>query len=311
MPNPTPAHAAPTRQGGPQAAWEHRELYDRVLKALYALPGDFDTDISITGVRVTDLHTFNTALGAAIEQSVVENLNKVRSIWDPDERYKLYRFVRQPQVFPDVRLQTDAPGMEPVLMGIELKGWFALAKEGEPSFRYTVNPDVCAPADLLVVFPWILKEVISGSPVLLRPFVEEARYAAEIRNHYWSHTRGATGVDAQVNPAEYRQPYPRKNDRFNDAAVRDSGKNFGRVSRGGIMSAFIGELMTELVAGVPLSAWQKFIKIFSDGQTDDAITTKLNNLKAELAGVLATRADAEEAFERLTGAIRDLLAPAE
>ena len=240
---------------------------------------------------------------------MVDNLNKVRSIWDPDEQYKLYRFVRQPQVFPDVRLQTDAPGMEQVLMGIELKGWFALAKEGEPSFRYTVNPDVCAPTDLLVVFPWSLKEVISGSPVLLRPFVEEARYAAEIRNHYWSHTRGVTGVDAQVNPAEYRQSYPRKNDRFNDAAARDSGKNFGRVSRSGIMSAFIAELMTELVAGVPLSAWQKFIKIFSDGQTDDAIITKLNSLKTELAGILATRVGAEEAFERLAGAIRDLLTP--
>jgi hypothetical protein len=281
-----------------------------VLKALYALPGDFDTDISITGVRVGDLHTFNTALGAAIEQSVVENLNKIRSIWDPDERYKLYRFVRQPQVFPDVRLQTDAPGMESVLMGIELKGWFALAKEGEPSFRYTVNPDVCAPADLLVVFPWIFKEVISGGPLLLRPFVEEARYAAEIRNHYWTHARGAAGIDAQVSPAEHREPYPKKKMPFNDSAVRDSG-NFGRVSRGGIMTNYIADLMTELVAGIPLGAWQRFIKIFSDGQTDEAIAKKLISLKTEFAVVASTRADAEEAFEGLTGAIRNLLFQAE
>jgi hypothetical protein len=49
-------------------------------------------------------------------------------------------------------------------MGIELKGWYVLAKEKEPSFRYKVTLTVCAPADLLVVVPWALSNVISGRP---------------------------------------------------------------------------------------------------------------------------------------------------
>ena len=77
----------------------HRELYDRVHKALFALPWEFETDINIVGIAVTDLYTFNSALGAAIEQSVVENLNKLRPVWDPDGKYKLYRFVRRLKFF--------------------------------------------------------------------------------------------------------------------------------------------------------------------------------------------------------------------
>jgi len=104
----------------------------------------------------------------------------VREIWDPNGEYKLYNFIRQAQVFPDVRLETTAPDVpeaDRVLMGIELKGWFVLAKEGEPSFRYRASPAVCASQDLMVVYPWTLDEVVSGRPKLLRPFIEEARYA--------------------------------------------------------------------------------------------------------------------------------------
>jgi hypothetical protein len=187
------AETAPSRTGGPGPAWPHRALYRRVIDALHALPSRFHTSLQIAGISATDLFTLNTPLGAAIESSVVENLNSLRELWDPDGKYEVYSFVRQAQVFPDVRLQTTAPGVaeaDRILMGIELKGWFILAKEGEPSFRYKASPLVCAPQDLLVVFPWGLDEVISGTPRLMRPFVEEARYAAEHRNYYWRVLRG-------------------------------------------------------------------------------------------------------------------------
>lgn len=278
---PLSSAAPPARLDGPPVDWEHRELYDRVVKALYALPWEFETDINIVGIRVTDLYTFNSALGAAIEQSVVENLNKLRPVWDPDDEYRLYRFVRQAQVFPDVRLQSGAPGGETdVIMGIELKGWFAMAKEGEPSFRYTVSPKVCAPQDLLVVYPWILKEVISGAPMLLQPFVEEARFAAETRNHYWRVERGRTGIDAEVIEPPTTSYYPAKGANYNDRAARDAGKNFGRVSRGGgIMDSYIASLMKEPVSGVPLGAWQRFVLIFSESQTAEGIKARLDALR--------------------------------
>src|SRR3569623_417020 len=121
----------PTRTGGPPAEWKHRLLYDRVKEAIHALPTRFRTSLRIAGLSATDLFTLNTPIGAAIEASVVDNLNLLRELWDPDKKYAKYSFVRQAQVFPDVLLKTTAPDAPPgdeVIMGIELKGWFVLSK---------------------------------------------------------------------------------------------------------------------------------------------------------------------------------------
>ena len=69
-------------------------------------------------------------------------------------------------------------GAVDVALGIELKGWYLLSKEREPSFRYTVTPSACAPQDLLVVVPWHLKNVLSGEPVVYEPYIEQAHYVA-------------------------------------------------------------------------------------------------------------------------------------
>lgn len=251
--NNSPITGAPSRTKGPAAGWPHRQLYDRVIDALHALPSRFRTKLRIAGVAATDLFTLNTPLGAAIEQSVVDNLNELRAIWDPDDQYQGYVFVRQPQAFPDVRLQTTAPGAtEPIIMGIELKGWFLLSKEEEPSFRYVATPAVCQPQDLLVVFPWQLDEVISGSPQLLRPLIDEARYAAEHRNYYWTVTRNVKAGNDRggIIFATHTAAYPIKSDRYNDEPEKDSGGNFGRVARGGFMSSFVEELMESRLSGI-------------------------------------------------------------
>lgn len=300
----------PVRTNGPAANWAHRALYDRVLDTLHALPARFRTPLRIAGISATDLFTLNTPLGAAIESSVVENLNTLRELWDPDGKYEIYSFVRQAQVFPDVRLQTTAPNVPEdsrILMGIELKGWFLLSKEGEPSFRYTVSPNVCAPQDLLVVFPWWLDEVTSGAPRLTRPFVEEARYAAEHRNHYWTVTRGVTGPDAEVIPSPIKAPYPLKSQRFNDAAAKDNGSNFGRVARGGLMTTFIDALLEQPLSGIPARYWQSFLKIFSEGVDAGRVENRLKAMRtdAEKAGLSP---DGLEAFDRIQSALRDLIA---
>ena len=297
---------APALRGGPQESW-HGGLYQRVISAVYALPTYFRTSLLIAGIRATDLYTLNTALGAAIEQSVVDNLNALRNIWDPEGALSAYSFVRQPQVFPDVRLQsrshTDAPS---ILMGVELKGWFALSKEGEPSFRYCVNPDACADADLLVVFPWILDEVVSGKPRLLRPFVTEALYAAEQRNHYWQVGRGVAGVAAEIIPATYRRPYPAKSDTFNDAAQRDAG-NFGRVARTGLMKDFIREMMRQPVAGIPLGAWQSFVRIFAENISEELIARRLKSIASAYYDESFPREEGQERLDAFATAFEALL----
>ncbi|MBX9942705.1 MAG: hypothetical protein K2Y40_01370 [Reyranella sp.] len=239
---------------------------------------------------------------------MVDSLNDMREVWDPNGKYALYSFIRQSQAFPDVRLETTAPGVnvsDRILLGIELKGWFILAKEGEPSFRYRASPAVCAPQDLMVVYPWTLDEVVSGSPKLLRPFIEEARYAAEHRNHYWTVLRGPTGPAAQVKAAGHQTPYPAKNQKFNDEPVSDSGNNFGRVARGGLMTSFIQELMAFPLSGIPAKHWQSFLKVFADGAQSAAIEKGLATIKRD-ALAAGVSEDALAKVDGLLSAVRDL-----
>ena len=178
------------------------------------MPARFESELSVSGVLASDLFAFNASLSATIEEQVVASLNQLRSVWDPEDEYPLYSFERQPQTFPDVVLRASAPDSDPhIIMGIELKGWYVLAKEGEPSFRYTATPAVCAPADLLVVVPWALSRVISGSPQVFPPFVMGARDAARLRNWHWEHAR-RTSSNPGVIMASASGYYPAKADPF-------------------------------------------------------------------------------------------------
>ncbi len=242
----------------PEKGWEHYELFESVKKAIFSLPSRFESTLNIDGVLATDLFAFNSSLAATIEQQVVDSLNKLRSVWDPEQKYALYEFERQPQTFPDVVLKASAPDVEPsVLMGIELKGWYVLAKEKEPSFRYKVTPEVCAPADLLVVVPWALTNVISGSPIVFEPFLIGARYAAEYRNWHWKYKKNAK-TNTNIKISSVNQFYPTKSDTISDRPESDSGNNFGRLARSGVMEEYISQLFEEKLAGIQLSAWQQF-----------------------------------------------------
>lgn len=196
-----------------------------------------------------DIFTLNGALGATIEDQVVQTLNRIRGLWDPDKRYEAYGFIRQPQTFPDVLLRKKTNGSD-ILLGIELKGWYLLANEGMPNFRFTVNPGCCNPWDLLVVVPWVLSNVLSGSPVVHDVFVESAKFAAEQRNYYWQHER-ETANDRNITLAVDVKPYPLKKDRISDSANSDSGGNFGRLARYGVMNDYVQRMMETGVRGLP------------------------------------------------------------
>jgi hypothetical protein len=227
----------------------------------------------------------NSALGAAIEISVVESLNELREMWDPQQQYADFSFVRQSQRFPDVLLRTDnpAPAHDSILMGIELKGWFLLSKEGEPSFRYKINPACCAEADLLVVVPWVFDSVVSGAPKLLSPIIVEARYAALRRDYHWRYERANPSNQTQdergIKQAQHIGVYPPKTAQSSDSAISDSGSNFGRVVRCGVMDNEVNERMSENLLGVPIDAWRKFIKIFADGASASAVAGGLQSLE--------------------------------
>ena len=144
-------------------------------------------------------------------------------------------------------------------MGIELKGWYVLAREGAPTYRFTVTADACNPQDLLVVVPWALSSVLAGSPVLCTPFIEGARYCAEKRNYYWCHERDAA-TDPEITIATGVRPYPAKSDRISDRPASDSGKNFRRLARYGIMASYMERMRATEVSGVRVSEWLAVFK---------------------------------------------------
>ena len=236
----------------------------------------------------------NSALGATIEAEVVDALNDLRTTWDPEQAYAQYAFVRQPQTFPDVRLQRIRDdGNVDVILGIELKGWYLLGKEGEPSFRMTASPDACAPADLIAIYPWTLTNVISGRPQLFRPFVLEAKYAAELRNHHWEHVMGGGGGNRPITRAAHAKPYPEKPDAIADRALNDGGDNFSRLARTGMMDEYKQAIDREGIAGIPAGEWRKFFKAFVGGHDAADASRAIDRLVRTISGPTTRLTDAQ------------------
>lgn len=268
----------------PSDAWPHKRLWRGVIDALKALPAHFHSDTFIEGVNATDVFTLNSALGATIENQVVETLNTIRSVWDPDNDYGTYLFVRQPQSFPDVVLKNLSDETAKPIMGIELKGWYLLAKEAEPSLRFQQTGAACAEADVIMVVPWVLNSVISGRPRIYSPYIESAKYAAAYRNWHWKQMRGV-GEAAEIRVPSGAEPYPRKADATNDQPKSDKGGNFGRIARTGLMDDYLAKMQLQPVCGIRAAYWLEFFKIFHQDATDEQIERALNRLRAKVDGI--------------------------
>jgi hypothetical protein len=268
------------------------KLVANVQDALLALPIYFQTSTSIEGLEAGDLFSLNSVLGGTIEVQTVATLNKIRDVWDPDEEWSEYYFERSSQSFPDVRLVTRSPGKPSPVLGIELKGWYLLSKEGEPSFRYTASRNAATIYDLLVVVPWRLSNVLSGVPVVYEPFIEQAQYAADLRNHYWNHLRGDAATPGVESPAS-AVPYAPPKTKVSDKPVSDSGGNFGRVARvPGLMKEYCARLLETRVAGIDAKHWVSFFKTYSDNANSaDVDATIERAMKAARKDFDAARAE--------------------
>ncbi len=281
----------PTRPSLPKNC-PYADLHKRVREAIFALPSYFRTATTIEGISATDIFTLNSALGATIENQVVSTLNQMRAVWDPDEKYLLYSFIRQPQTFPDVLLKKASTEEQDIILGIEMKGWYLLAKEAEPSFRFQVTPSACAPQDLIVVVPWALNNVISGSPQVFQPYIESARYAADYRNYHWKHLRQTSSVSNIIQPSNV-SPYPRKSDQIADKPVSDNGGNFGRFARTGIMDVYLSAAKAILLCGIPAQNWLEFFKIFQDQKSTKQIHSEILRLKNRYTSILSEQTPIE------------------
>ena len=272
-----PSRTLPSRES------EHYALYVGVRDAIASLPNHFVSTTLISGILATDLHTLNTVLGATIEDQVVKTLNRLRNVWDPNQKYESYYFIRQAQTFPDVLLR-NSTNVTDILLGIELKGWYLLAKEGEPSLRFQSTAAACAERDLVVVVPWVLEHVVSGSPVVFDPFIESARYAAEYRNYHWTSVR-KTNQDVGIAVPSSISPYPSKADQILDKPASDRGGNFGRLARTGLMDNYIRALDNVMLCGIEAIYWREFLGIFRENTSSKEARSALQKLKKRLKTV--------------------------
>ena len=290
----------------PDRKWTHYRVWERVNTAFYSLPNYFETELVIKGINVTEIFSVGGAFSSVVETQVVGILNSLRNLWDPDNEYSRYAFIRQAQTFPDVLLQNVQDEKE-VLFGLELKSWYVLSKEGEPSFRYQITPEACADADLIVIVPWILSDVISGMPRLLRPYTELARYAAEYRNYYWQKSRIEQGKNFSIRrpPESNRHPYPSSKQEASDEAEDDKGGNFGRIARAGILDEYIASIKAQDYLGIKILHWIAFFKAISETRTDAEIERRLLSLKGQIQSE-ETPTQLQQAFLEILDRLEEL-----
>ena len=269
-------------------------LRGHLIDALNALPHYFSSPIHIEGLSATDLFSLNTLLGGAIEEQTVSALNAMRATWDASGQWYDRVFVRFPESFPDVRLVRSQSDENPVI-GIELKGWYLLSKEQEPSFRYKASADAVTLWDLLVCYPWALSNVLSGRPILYAPYIEQAKYASDMRTYYWEHRRGTSVSRSNEIFHPDTRPYPRIGTKYADNPKNDSGKNFGRIARvPGLMKDWIQQSMRIKLSGIEAQYWISFFSSFVEGntqsETQDAVLKLGETIRTSKADTAERRA---------------------
>lgn len=226
-------------------------------------------------------------------------LNSLRSIWDPQGKWADKEFRRYPESFPDVRLVGSNKDDSP-LIGIELKGWYLLSKESEPSLRYKASADAVTEWDLICCVPWGLSNVLSGKPVVYEPYVEQAKFASDMRTYYWNHRRGDNSKrDCGIHHPE-TTPYPKPGTQYVDVPNQDGGGNFGRIARvDGLMADWVDESMDTLMAGIEAKYWVSFFKLFSEGRPKEEIEAELNNIARKVRQAGRTNPQESQLEERL------------
>ena len=102
-------------------------------------------------------------------------------------------------------------------------------------------------------------------PVMDEPYVEQAKFASDMRTYYWNHRRGDNSKrDCGIHHPN-TTPYPKPGTQYVDVPNQDGGGNFGRIARvDGLMVDWVNESMDTLMAGIEAKYWVSFFKLFSE-----------------------------------------------
>lgn len=257
-----------------------------VHRALLALPSYFSFDSQISGINATDLFQLGTMLDAGIEVEVVRTLNRLRRLWDPDDRWLPYRFERSSQAFPGVQLVRSGTGASGIALGVELRSWFLLAKEAVPHLRYRVTPAACAPHDLVCVVPWHLSNAAAGTAQVIEPWVANARFAAQWRDHWWQFVRQTRDAPGIYHPPD-ASPYPTRAELVDAVPDDDDGHDFGSLAHcKPLMDDFLARTSRHEILGIAVRSWYLFLRVHSDTANADDVAGALQAQLYERLGPL-------------------------
>ena len=168
-----------------------------------------------------------------------------------------------------------------------------------PSFRFRASANAMTVWDLIAVFPWSLSNVISGTPVIEAPYIEQAKYVADLRTYYWEHR------SPNAKPVEHPNttPYPAPGSSYSDVAPDDKGWNFGRIARIlGLMDAWVAETMKKPLAGIEARWWVRFLKFFDERSNEESVRLKFE----QLAKSVGKSSDWADEIVQLVNRIREM-----
>ncbi|GIW00250.1 hypothetical protein [Roseiflexus sp.] len=131
--NPPEMTNNPPERKFPDSNWEYFSVWETIRSLLLSIPNHFQTDLSIRGINATEIFSIGPVFSSILESQITETLNGLRNVWDKDNKHPSFMFIRRSQAFPDVLLVDTIT--EKIIFGVELKSWYVLSKEGEPSFR--------------------------------------------------------------------------------------------------------------------------------------------------------------------------------
>ena len=126
------------------------------------------------------LNRFNNYVGQGIEELIGSQLNSsLRALWSEDANLI---FIRNAVQFPDLYLIDRQE--KRILLSIEVKSWFVFSGD-KITARFEAAPNVIKQGSLLILFPWHMTNLVFGTPILLKPYIGDARKLAERRDHIW------------------------------------------------------------------------------------------------------------------------------
>jgi len=244
------------------------DLAARVREALLVVEGAVLTDFKLPlPSDLKDLAKASDLVSGVVEDRIPALLNSVRSTtWDEEGALGDYEWRKFPIGFPDILLVRRSNPAD-VLFEIEAKSWYVLSSDPLTA-RFLTSQTVIREGTLVVVVAWLLDGVVSGSPVLQRIYVDDARRLAQVRDEKWTATppvdshRVVEPDNAPGTPRNLLKTQVRGEIKSAGGTWAKDADNFGKLDRlyDDQVRAFRDGVWELPAAGKSLKAWRDFIK---------------------------------------------------